>query len=105
MQRKKQAIDYALSLIDFLQNDIQVLRQLVEEIRDAEQGDLNKLVAQLDAQKKQQERQEKHRLRDEARSRARKWAEQTFKNKNNGQGSCTSPALQGALVNGVSLDN
>ena len=36
MQCKKQAIDYALSLIDFLQNDIQVLWQLVEEIRDAE---------------------------------------------------------------------
>jgi hypothetical protein len=51
MQRKKQAIDYALSLIDFLQNDIQVLRQLVEEIRDAEQGDLDKLVVQLDAKK------------------------------------------------------
>jgi hypothetical protein len=84
MQRKKQAIDYALSLIDCLQNDIQVLWQLVEEICDAEQGDLNELVAQLDAQKKQQERQEKRRLRDKARSRARKWAEQTFKNKNNG---------------------
>ena len=82
MQRKKEALDYVLSLIDFLQNDIQVLRQLVEEIRDAEQGDLDELVAQLDAQKKQQERQEKCGLRDKARSQACKWAEQTFKNKN-----------------------
>jgi hypothetical protein len=39
-------------LINLLQHDIQVLQQLVEEIHDAEQGDLDELVAKLKEQKK-----------------------------------------------------
>jgi predicted RecB family endonuclease len=65
MQRKEQAIEYALSsLINLLQHDIQVLQQLVEEIRGAKQGDLNELITKLDAQKKKQENQERHQLRE-----------------------------------------
>ena len=86
MQRKGQAIEYALSLINLLQHDIQVLWQLIEEICDAEQGDLDEFVAKLDGQKKKQEKQERRQLWEEARTRARKWAERTYpdhyKNKN-----------------------
>ena len=75
MQCKGQAIEYALSLINLLQHDIQVLQQLVEEIQDAEQGDITKAIAKLEVQKKKQESQERSRLREEARIRAREWAE------------------------------
>ena len=78
MQCKGQAIEYALSLINLLQHDIQVLQQLVEEIRDAEQGDLDELVAKLDEQKKKQESQERHQLQEEACIRVCKWAERTY---------------------------
>jgi prefoldin subunit 5 len=75
MQRKGQAIEYALSLINLLQHNIQVLQQLVEEIQDAEQGDITEAIAKLEVQKKKQESQERHRLREEACTRACEWAE------------------------------
>jgi HEAT repeat protein len=76
MQRKGQeAIEYALSLINLLQHDIQVLQQLVEEIKDAEQGDIAGAIAKLEVQKKRQESQERCRLREEAHTQACEWAE------------------------------
>jgi predicted AAA+ superfamily ATPase len=37
MQHKGQAIEHALSLINILKQDLKVLQQLVEEVRDTEE--------------------------------------------------------------------
>jgi hypothetical protein len=49
MQHKGQALEYALSLVNLLKQNLEVLHQqlLVEEIRDAEQGDLAETLAKL----------------------------------------------------------
>lgn len=80
MQRKGQAVEHALSLINLLKQDIEVLQQLVEEIRDAEETDIAETIAKLKVQEKKQANQERRRLREEARKRAREWAEQTYPN-------------------------
>jgi hypothetical protein len=56
MQCKGQAIEHALSLINLLNQDLKVLQQLEEEVRDTEEAKLAETIAKLKVQRKGQEK-------------------------------------------------